>query len=61
VLPETAQTLVVEEAKPTASPELAVALKLNGVPTVCVAIAPKVIVCGLNVTLKVCATEGAAE
>jgi hypothetical protein len=61
VLPETVQTPVVDDAKLTANPELAVALKVSGVPTVCVAIAPRVIVCGFSVTLKLCVTEGAVE
>jgi hypothetical protein len=43
VLPETAQTLELLE-KLTASPELALAVRFSAVPTVCAAIAPKVMV-----------------
>jgi hypothetical protein len=45
VVPDTVHTPVVEDANPTANPDVAVALKLAVVPTVCVAIAGKVMVC----------------
>ena len=45
VVPEIVQTELLFDANDTTKPELAIALKLSGVPTVCVAIAPKVIVC----------------
>ncbi len=63
VLPETVQTLLVEEAYVTARPELAVALKVSGVPTVCAAIVPNVMVCDLMLefTVKLCDTGVAAE
>ncbi len=57
--PETVHTLVVEEVKVTGRPELAVALKLSGVPTVWEAIALKVMVCGLT-TANDCDTGAAA-
>jgi hypothetical protein len=46
VLPETLQTEGVVLVKLTASPELAVATRVSGVPTVCVAMVGKVMVCG---------------
>ena len=45
VVPETVQTEVVVELKATTRPELAVAESVSGVPTVCVWIGPKLIVC----------------
>jgi hypothetical protein len=51
VAPETVQTFVVVEVKLTAKPEVAVAESVNGVPTVCVGIAPKVMVCVASVTV----------
>src|SRR5580693_2713778 len=48
VVPLTVQTLVVCDAKPTVSPELAVAVSVSGVPTACVAGLLKVIVCCCN-------------
>ncbi len=45
VVPETVQTPVVLEAKVTGSEEVAVALRVSGVPTVCAAMVGKVIVC----------------
>jgi hypothetical protein len=56
---ETVHTLVVAEVKVTGRPELAVALKMSGVPTVWEAIALKVMVCGLT-TANDCEIEGAA-
>ena len=59
-LPETLQTEVVVELKPTDKPELAAALK-GATPTAWgVGKAPKLIVCAAR-TLKVCVTDGAAE
>jgi len=43
-VPETVHTPGVVDAKPTASPELAVAESVRGVPTVCAGMAPKVMV-----------------
>ncbi len=60
VLPATVQMPVVEEAKLTVSPELAVALRLSGAPTVCAAMALNVIVWPCAFTTKLCATAGAA-
>ena len=60
VVPETVQTLAVDEAKLTANPELAVAESVKGVPTVCAAIALNVIVCDFGLTLKFCVTGAAA-
>jgi hypothetical protein len=42
--PDTVQTLPVDEVKVTAKPELAVALKVKAVPTVCAATVPNAIV-----------------
>jgi hypothetical protein len=53
MLPETLQTVGVALVKLTASPELAVATRVSGVPTVCVAMLGKVIVCGAK-TVNVC-------
>ena len=47
VVPETVQIELLFDANETAKPELAVALKFNGVPTVCAAMAPKLIVCAV--------------
>jgi hypothetical protein len=44
----TVQTLFVSEANATVKPELAVADSFSGVPTVCVAGALNVIVCGFS-------------
>jgi hypothetical protein len=60
VVPLTAQTLVVCEAKLTAKPEVAVADSASGVPTVWVTGVLKVIVCASAVTVKVCETGVAA-
>ena len=49
VLPDTEQTVLGEAAKLTASPELAVALSARGVPTVCVGMAAKLMVCAVGV------------
>jgi hypothetical protein len=46
--------------KLTGRPELAVALTVSVVPTVCAGIAPKVIVCACALTLKLCVTFAAA-
>ena len=48
VVPLVVQTPVVSEANVTVKPELAVADSGRGVPTVCVAGALNVIVCGFN-------------
>jgi hypothetical protein len=45
VLPETTHTALVEELKVTGRPELATAVIGNEIPTVCVPIALKAIVC----------------
>ena len=47
-MPLTVQTLVVVEAKDTVKPELAVATSVSGVPTVCVAMVGKLIVCAVR-------------
>jgi len=60
VAPATVQTLLVDEANVTGSPEVAVALNVNGVPAVCAAIAPKVIVWLAGFTVKLCVTAFAA-
>lgn len=44
VVPDTVQTLVVDDVKVTGSPELAEATSVNGVPTVCVPIELNVMV-----------------
>jgi hypothetical protein len=54
VVPETVQILVVAEEKPTARPDAAEAESVSGVPTVCAAIAPKVMVCASPLTVKLC-------
>ena len=51
VVPATIQTLIVEEAKLTARPELAFAERLSGVPTVWLEMAGKVIVCDCCATV----------
>ena len=60
VVPETVQTLAVVELKLTGKLELAVAESVSGVPTVWVAIAPKVMVCASPFTVKICETGVAA-
>ena len=62
VAPETVQTLAVVEAKLTARPEVAVAVRLSGVPTVCAPGLLKVMVCAISaaLTVKVCETGVAA-
>lgn len=47
MVPETVHTLVVFDAKLTASPEEAVALSVSGIPTVCAAGVANVIVCAV--------------
>jgi len=42
--PDTVQMLGVDDANDTGKPELAVAVRAKGIPAVCAAIAPKVIV-----------------
>jgi hypothetical protein len=49
VVPLTAQMLAVVEVNETVRPELAVALSVNGVPTVCVPGLAKVMVCAVGV------------
>jgi len=58
----TVQTLVVVEAKETASPELAEATSVSGVPTVCAPGLAKVMVCAIGAafTVKLCVTGVAA-
>ena len=61
VLPETVQTDVVVEAKLTARPELAVASTVNGAaPELRSLSAPKVMVCGAGLTVKLRVTGVAA-
>ena len=61
VLPATVQTDVVVEAKLTASPELAVAVTVNGdTPYVTLLSAPKVMVCDAEFTVKLRVTGTAA-
>ena len=60
VVPDTPQTVAVVDVKATAKPELAVADRVRGVPTVCVAMALKAIVCGSAFTVKLCAAGVAA-
>ena len=61
VLPATVQTGVVVEAKLTASPELAVAVTVNGdTPYVTLLSVPKVMVCDAELTVKLCYTVVAA-
>jgi len=60
VFPETVQTDEVSEAKLTASPELAVAVRLTGVPTVCAGIPLNVMVWLALPTWIVCDTGVAA-
>jgi hypothetical protein len=60
VVPEIVQMPVVVEVKLTAKPDVAVAESVSGVPTVCVAIAGKLIVCGLPLTWTLCGTIVAA-
>ena len=60
IAPDTAQTTVSVDAKLTGNPELAVAFNAIDAPTVCVAIAAKVIVCDARLTVKLCVTEAAA-
>jgi hypothetical protein len=56
VVPETVQTEEVVDAKVTPKPELAVAESVSGVPTVCVEIVLKVMVCDSPLTEKFCET-----
>ena len=60
VVPETVQTLVVDEAKVTGNPDVAEADSVNGAPTVWVGIALNVMVCGFGITVKLCVTGVAA-
>ena len=60
VVPETEQSIGVVDVKLTTKPELAVAESVSGVPTVCVAIAPKVMVCEAAFTVKLRETGVAA-
>jgi hypothetical protein len=60
VVPETVQTEEVNEAKVTPKLELAVAASVSGVPTVCVVIVVKVMVCDSALTVKLCETGVAA-
>ncbi len=53
VVPETVQTLAVVDARFTVSPELAVAVSVRGVPTVCVPGLAKLMVCAVSAALKV--------
>jgi hypothetical protein len=55
VVPDTVHTAVVAETKVTVKPELAVAERVSGVPTLCAAIEPKLIVCVAFPTAKLCA------
>ena len=59
VVPDTVQIEIVWEAKLTAKPEVAVAERVSGFPTVWAAIAPKVMVCAW-LTLKLWETGMAA-
>jgi hypothetical protein len=61
VVPDTPQTVAVVDVKATANPELAVAARVSGVPTVCVAMAAKVMLCGFPFTVKLCETGVAAR
>jgi len=62
VLPATVQTPGVVDAKPTGSPELAVAEIANGVaPNTTLLKGPKVMVCATVATMKLCVTGDAAE
>ncbi len=56
VVPETVQTEAVEDVKVTASPEVAVAVRVSGVPTFCAAMVGKVMVC-VPGTTRVAAVE----
>ncbi len=63
VAPFTVQTLVVSDLNMTVKPELAEALRLSGVPTVCVGMLGKEMVCDIGVpgvpetvAVKFCAT-----
>ena len=63
VAPLTVQTLAVVEAKLTVRPEVAVAVRLSGVPTVCAPGLAKLMVCAVRLaafTVKLCATGVAA-
>jgi hypothetical protein len=60
VVPETEQLTGVVDAKLTAKPELAEAESVSGVPTVWVAIVPKVMVCEVAFTVKLRETGVAA-
>jgi hypothetical protein len=61
VVADTVQMPVVDDVYVTGKPELAVAVRVKGVPTVWVVIALKAIVCGCPFTVKVCETGVAAE
>ena len=61
VVPDTEQTVLGEAVKVTPSPEVAVALTVSGVPTVCDVIAPKVMACAFPLTVKVWVIGVAAE
>ena len=62
VVAETVQTPGVVEAKPTGSPELAVAATGNGgAPKTTLLRGPNVMLCAAAATVKVCVTGGAAE
>ena len=61
VEPDTVQTALVFDAKVTGSPELAVAVSVNGAtPSVTVVSGPKVIVCDPWLTVKLLVTGVAA-
>ncbi len=61
VLPETVQTVVVEDVKVTLRPELAVALNASVVPAAWLAGAGNVMVCAVGLfTTIICPTAGAA-
>jgi hypothetical protein len=60
VLPDTVQIELVAEAKPTASPELAVADRVTFAPALELGITGKVIVCGARCTTTTCVTGVAA-
>ena len=60
VASETVQMFVLVEVKVTAKPEVAVAESVSGVPNVWTAMAPKVMVWGCALTVKLCATIAAA-
>ena len=60
-VPETVQMLVVAEVKVTVRPEVAVALTVIALPTVCAAMVPKLMLCGVGLlTWMIWPTFGAA-